>query len=102
MDSTTSKEIYQFLTGACVKMRAISKSYSLKTATHASNVIMLFGASSGPPSSDTNSKGLRIPSFKYASLNSYRDTSDRKSSLCEAAELLSCFPLQIALYVGPL
>ena len=76
-----SKEIYQFLPGTCVKRRSISKLYSLKIATHASNVIVLFGASSGPPSTDTNNMDFRTPSFKHASLNSSRDRSARKSSI---------------------
>ena len=85
-----------------MKMRATSKSYSLKIATHASYVIVFFGALSIPPSTDTNGKGIRTPSFKHASLDSIRDASARKSSVCEAAELFSCFLLQIAMYVDPL
>ena len=95
-----SKEIYQFLPAACLKMRAISKSYSLKIATHVSNVIVLFEVLSGPLSTDMNSMGFRKPSFKHAPLNSPRDGSGRKSSTCEAAELLSNFPLRIVMYVG--
>ena len=91
---------YQFLPGACVKMEAISKSYSLKIRTHASNVIVLFGALPGPPSTHTNSKCFRTPLLKHVSLNSSRDTSARKSSICEAGEHLSCFPIRIAMYVG--
>ena len=68
-----SKEIYQFLLS--VKIRAISKLYSLKIVTHASNVIVLFGASSGPPSTGTNSMGFRTPSFKHTSLNLSRNRS---------------------------
>ena len=65
-------------------------------ATHASSDIVLFGASFGPASTYTNSMGFRTPSFKHASLNSLRDRSARKSSIYEAAELLPCFPFQIA------
>ena len=57
-----SKEIYQFLPGACVKMRSIKKSYSLKIATHAPNAIGPFGALSGPPSTDTDSMGVHLSS----------------------------------------
>ena len=91
---------YQFLPGACVKMGAISKSYYLKIGIHALNVIVLFGALSGPPSTHTNSKCFRTPLFKHAPLNSSRDTSARKSSICEAGEHLSCFPIRIAMYVA--
>ena len=80
-------------------MRALSKSYSLQIAIHAFTVIVLFGASSGPPSTDTNSMGFRTTSFKHVSLNSSRDRSARKSSICETVELLSCFPFRIASYV---
>ena len=98
-------------------MRGLSKSYSLQIAIHAFTVIVLFGASSGPPSTDTNSMGFRTTSFKHApstdtnsmgfrttsfkhvSLNSSRDRSARKSSICETVELLSCFPFRIASYV---
>ena len=76
-----SKEIYQFLPGAYVKMGSISELYSLKIATHVSNVIVLFGAFSSPPPTVTNSMGFRTPSFKHASLNSSRDRSARKSSI---------------------
>ena len=47
-----SKEIYQFLPGACVKMRAIFKSSCLKIAVHGSDVIMFFGALSSSPSTE--------------------------------------------------
>ena len=97
-----SKEIYQFLPGTSVKMRAIFISYSLKIATYVANVIVFFGASPGQPSVYKNSMGLRTPSFKRSSLNSSRDRSTRKSDICEAADPLPCFPLQIATYVGPL
>ena len=96
-----SKQIYQFLPGGYVKMRAISKLYSLKIATHVSDVIVFFGDSFGPSSTDTNSKGFRIPPFKHTSLNSSRDTSAQKS-ICEAAELLPCSPLHIAIYISSL
>ena len=72
----------------------------LKIATHASNVMVLYGTSSGLPSTDTNSMGSTTPSFKHFSLNSARNTSAWKSSAYEAAKLLLCFPLWISMYVG--
>ena len=97
-----SKENYQFLPGAYVKIRAISKSYSWKIATHASKIIILFGALSGPLWTDTNIMGFRTPCFKRTSLNTSRDRSVQKSSMSEAAEFLPFFQLQIAMYVRPL
>ena len=64
-----------------------------------SNIQIVFGTSSGPPSTDTNSMGFRTPTFKHTSSNSSSDKSAQTSSICKAAELLSCFSLRIAMYV---
>lgn len=61
-----------------------------------------FGASSGPPSTDTNKSGFNLSFFLHDVSNFYKFTISLKSSMCEEALLLSCFALHIEINAGPL
>ena len=65
------------------------------------SALELLGASSSPPSSPTNRRGLTAPAFTLTQLpNSGSSITVGRSCRCVAAEDPSCLALRMAAYIG--